>query len=40
MEKILHFKANDQARISKYQNISAKGYIPNWSEDIFIIKKV
>ena len=27
-------------RISKYKNIFAKGYAPNWSEEIFAIKKV
>ena len=27
-------------RISKYKNIFAKGYMPNWSEEIFIIKKI
>ena len=27
-------------RISKYKNIFAKGYVPNWSEEIFVIKKV
>ena len=26
--------------ISKYRNIFAKGYMPNWSEEIFIIKKI
>ena len=26
-------------RISKYKNISAKGYPPNWSEENFVIKK-
>ena len=26
-------------RISKYQNIFAKGYTPNWSEEIFVINK-
>ena len=26
-------------RISKYKNIFAKGYTPNWSEEIFMIKK-
>ena len=26
-------------RISKYKNIFAKGYTPNWSEEIFVIKK-
>ena len=27
-------------RISKYENIFAKGYAPNWSEEIFAIKKI
>ena len=26
--------------ISKYKNIFAKGYAPNWSEESFVIKKV
>ena len=34
------FKVGDQVRISKYKNIFAKGYIPNWSEDVFVVKKV
>ena len=25
-------------RISKYKNVFAKGYTPNWSEDVFMIK--
>ena len=29
------FKASDHVRISKYKNISAKGYTPNWSDEIF-----
>ena len=29
------FKAGDHVRISKYKNIFAKGYTPNWSEEIF-----
>ena len=33
------FKVGDQVRISKYKNIFAKGYMPSWSEEIFIIKK-
>ena len=33
------FKVGDHVRISKYKNIFAKGYMPNWSEEIFIIKK-
>ena len=34
------FKIGDIARISKYKNIFAKGYAPNWSEEVFVIKKV
>ena len=34
------FKVADRVRISKYKNIFAKGYIPNWSEEVFVIKKV
>ena len=34
------FKVGDYVRISKYKNIFAKGYMPNWSEEIFVIKKV
>ena len=34
------FKVGDRARISKYKNIFAKGYMPNWSEEVFVIKKV
>ena len=34
------FKVGDRVRISKYKNIFAKGYTPNSSEEIFVIKKV
>ena len=30
----------DNVRISKYKNIFGKGYVPNWSEEVFVIKKV
>ena len=30
----------DHVRISKYKNIFAKGHMPNWSEEIFVIKKI
>ena len=36
----LKFKVGDNVRISKYKNIFAKGYTPNWSEEVFLIKKV
>ena len=32
------FKTGDTVRISKYKNISAKGYPPNWSEETSVIK--
>ena len=34
------FKVGDNVRISKYKNIFAKGYTPNWSEEVFIINKL
>ena len=34
------FKIGDIVRISKYKNIFAKGYTRNWSEGVFVIKKV
>ena len=34
------FKVCDHVRISKYRNIFTKGYKLNWSEQVFVIKKV
>ena len=34
------FKVSDHVRISKYKNIFAKGYTPNWSEEVFVIKNI
>ena len=34
------FQVDDHVRISKYKNILAKGYTPNWSEEVFVIKEV
>ena len=39
-EKNPKFKVGDHVRISKYKNNFAKGYMSNWSEEIFIIKKI
>ena len=39
-DKDSKFKIGDHVRISKYKNIFAKGYTPNWFEEIFVIKKV
>ena len=38
-EKDLKFKVGDHVRISKFKNVFAKDYTPNWSEEIFIVKK-
>ena len=34
------FKIGYHVRISKYKNIFAKGYTPNWSEEVFVIKEI
>ena len=39
-EKDSKFKVGDHVRISKYKNIFAEGYTPNWSEEIFVIKEI
>ena len=39
-EKDPKFKAGDHVRISKYKHIFAKGYARNWSEKIFVVKKI
>ena len=39
-EKDSRFKVGDRVRISKFKNIFAKGYTPNWRTEIFIVDKV
>ena len=39
-EKDPKFKIRDHVRISKYKNIFSKGYLPDWSEEFFVINKV
>ena len=39
-EKEPKFKVNNHVRISNYKKIFAKGYAANWSEEIFVIKKI
>ena len=34
------FKVGDHIRISKYKNIFTRGYAPNWSEEVFLIRKI
>ena len=38
-DKSPKFKIGDNVKISKF-NVFGKGYIPNWSEEVFIIKEV
>ena len=39
-EKDRKFKVNDHVRISKYKNTFAEEYAPNWSDKIFVVKKI
>ena len=39
-DKNLKYKIGDNFRISKYKNVFANVYTPNWSEEVFMIKKV
>ena len=39
-DKDLKFKVGDIVRISKYKETFVKGYVPNWSEEVLVIKKV
>ena len=39
-ERNSRLKVGDRARISKFKNIFAKGYTPNWSKEIFIVNKI
>ena len=39
-KKIARFNVNDRVRISKFKNIFAEGYTPNWSKEIFVVDKV
>ena len=34
------FNVDDHVRISEYKNIFAKGYAPNWSEEVFVVSKI
>ena len=34
------FKVGDHVRIYKYKNIFAKGYTPNWFEEVFVVSKI
>ena len=34
------FKVGGRVRISKYKNVFANGYVPNWSEEVFVVNKI
>ena len=34
------FKVGERVKISKYKNIFAKGYAPNWSEEVLVVSKI
>ena len=34
------FKVGDRVRISKYKNVFAKVYVPNWSEEVSVVNKI
>ena len=38
-DKVSKFKVGDIVRVTKYKNIYAKCCIPNWSQEVFVIKK-
>ena len=39
-KKDSRFNVGDRVRISKFKNIFAEGYTPNWTREIFIINKI
>ena len=39
-EKGPKFKVGDHVRISKFKNVFTKGYTPNWSKEVFVVKKI
>ena len=39
-EKDPKYKVSDHVRISKYKNSFGKGYAPNWSEEVFVVKNI
>ena len=38
--KQIKFQVDDQVRISRNKNIFAKVYVPNLSEEVFVISKI
>ena len=40
IKKSARYTVGDRVRISKFKNIFAKGYTPDWSREIFIVDKI
>ena len=40
IKKDPRFKVGDHVRISKFKNIFAKGYAPNWSKEVFAVSRI
>ena len=38
-DKDRKFKVGNHVKISKYKNAFTKDYTPDWSEEVFVIKK-
>jgi hypothetical protein len=38
--KVNKFKVGDKVRISKYKSVFDKGYLPNWTGELFSVSKV
>jgi len=40
IENVIKFKFEDSVRISRLKGIFEKGYLPNWSEEIFTVDQI
>ena len=40
IKKIHKFRVADHVIILRYNNIFAKGYAPNWSEEVFVVNGI
>lgn len=40
VDRKINFKVGDKVRICQYKHFFAKGYLPNWTNDIFTIQSV
>ena len=39
-DKYPKFNVGDHVRTSEYKNVFAKGYTPNWSEEVIVVSKI